>query len=402
MSLTGVLHEYFLFQYDFKLEESVLHWYENQRQAKQCYDKAQVDKIGATIEEFTRIGGGAGTDSSDSDISPAIPNGDTVPSGATTTEPKKPPPPLPPPKPDQIFANLGHGILQPTPISMVMKQASGQVKGQVQPNQTSFNIADFEREQDPFDNVTLKVIDDMAELKSVLQPADQLQAHPGPSQHIHGGGSNRSSPLPAAAAAGQAAGGQEASVHLQPAGGAGAGVAHFRPPVPPKPNKAITNNAVDMNQRRTTSSPAFGGPGQTVSTNSIVSGQTHEKLTMHGPPPSYVPAQSVQDNTKKDCKEFQYSNHYSRHADVSTANGLLSNAYSAPYRAADVPSVTPLRNAHSNPDLSKTGEKKAASPYPMSHSPPPRPSSGQVRNYQKLYLQILFFKIVLFCLPNDC
>ena len=38
-------------------------------------------------------------------------------------------------------------------------------------NSASFNLADFENEQDPFDNLELKTLDDMAELNKVLQGA---------------------------------------------------------------------------------------------------------------------------------------------------------------------------------------------------------------------------------------
>ncbi len=71
------------------------------------------------------------------------------------------------------FVNVTADILMPT----VMPSKSGP-NDSVLPmaNSTSFNLADFENEQDPFENLELKTLDDMAELNKVLQGAQSNNA----------------------------------------------------------------------------------------------------------------------------------------------------------------------------------------------------------------------------------
>ena len=82
-------------------------------------------------------------------------------------------------QPSGPYMNRNMDILMPT----VLTGPSGAEKGQISaplPNtavrSTSFNLADFENEQDPFDNLELKTLDDMAELNKVLQGAQGPKA----------------------------------------------------------------------------------------------------------------------------------------------------------------------------------------------------------------------------------
>ena len=71
------------------------------------------------------------------------------------------------------FMNVSSYILTPTVLASRPNENS---HSQIVPhtsltNSASFNLADFENEQDPFDNLELKTLDDMAELNKVLQGA---------------------------------------------------------------------------------------------------------------------------------------------------------------------------------------------------------------------------------------
>uniref|UniRef100_A0A3B4ATB3 Ubiquitin-associated protein 1 n=1 Tax=Periophthalmus magnuspinnatus TaxID=409849 RepID=A0A3B4ATB3_9GOBI len=78
-------------------------------------------------------------------------------------------PPLPPPALNPVLAALSHNaILMPLPAPSLRPHSS-----QPTPMLHSLDLADFEREEDPFDKLELKSIDDKEELKSILQNQPQ-------------------------------------------------------------------------------------------------------------------------------------------------------------------------------------------------------------------------------------
>nr|XP_020652094.1 ubiquitin-associated protein 1 [Pogona vitticeps] len=129
-------------QYDFSLEKKTIEWAENLKRIQAAQEEAErkaeeaVADAKAVLEEEIRAGGGPG--------------------GAVM------PPPINP-----ILASLQHNyILTPTPAS------SSSLKQKVlSPSHTKadFNPADFECEEDPFDKLELKTLDDREELKNILQ-----------------------------------------------------------------------------------------------------------------------------------------------------------------------------------------------------------------------------------------
>ncbi len=84
---------------------------------------------------------------------------------------------LPPPALNPVLAGLSHNaILTPLPAPSL-----GPRKTQPStPQPHSLNLADFEREEDPFDKLELKTLDDKEELRSILQSQPQPQPQPQP------------------------------------------------------------------------------------------------------------------------------------------------------------------------------------------------------------------------------
>lgn len=130
-------------QYDFSLEKRTIEWAENikriqatQQEAEQRAEEALANK-NAAFEEQRRAG---------------FPDSG-CPENAV-------PPPINP-----IIASLHHNyILIPTPAhSSTAKQKV------LSPPHADFNPADFECEEDPFDKLELKTLDDKEELKNILQ-----------------------------------------------------------------------------------------------------------------------------------------------------------------------------------------------------------------------------------------
>ncbi|KAJ7412967.1 Ubiquitin-associated protein 1 [Pitangus sulphuratus] len=131
-------------QYDFSLEKKTIEWAEDikkiqaaQREAERKAEEALANSKAAP-EDSTRMGFSEG---------PC---------------PEAMPPPINP-----ILASLQHNnILTPTPAnSSSVKQ---KVLSPPRPK-ADFNPADFEREEDPFDKLELKTIDDKEELKNILE-----------------------------------------------------------------------------------------------------------------------------------------------------------------------------------------------------------------------------------------
>lgn len=85
--------------------------------------------------------------------------------------------PPPPPALNPVLAGLRHNaILTPLPAPSM-----GATSSSSQPPHPShgLNLADFEREEDPFDKLELKTLDDKEELRSILQAQPQAKP-PGP------------------------------------------------------------------------------------------------------------------------------------------------------------------------------------------------------------------------------
>ncbi|KAM9859145.1 ubiquitin-associated protein 1 [Aulostomus maculatus] len=145
-------------QYDFSLEKRSVRWGIELAEARAA--EARAEEAAAKQEADNRecvtqdIDGGGGK------------------KARSTAEDQDPPPPAMNP----VLAGLSHNaILTPLPAPSL-----GPRKTQPStPQPHSLNLADFEREEDPFDKLELKTLDDKEELRNILQ--SQPQPHPPPS-----------------------------------------------------------------------------------------------------------------------------------------------------------------------------------------------------------------------------
>ncbi|XP_042718222.1 ubiquitin-associated protein 1 isoform X2 [Lagopus leucura] len=130
-------------QYDFSLEKKTIEWAED------------IKKIQAAQKEAERK------------AEEAIANSKVAPEDNRMGFPEGPCPEAMPPPINPILASLQHNsILTPTPAnSSAVKQ---KVLSPPHPK-ADFNPADFECEEDPFDKLELKTIDDKEELKNILE-----------------------------------------------------------------------------------------------------------------------------------------------------------------------------------------------------------------------------------------
>ena len=102
----------------------------------------------------------------------------------------------PPPAMNPVLAGLRHNdILTPLPAPSLARQAQPSL-----PQLQRLNLADFEREEDPFDKLELKTLDDREELRSILQSQPQPLPPASPPEAIQSGPTSRgNSPSPPAA-----------------------------------------------------------------------------------------------------------------------------------------------------------------------------------------------------------
>ncbi|XP_038600121.1 ubiquitin-associated protein 1 [Tachyglossus aculeatus] len=125
-------------QYDFALERKTIEWAEDVQKIQEAQREAER-KAGA--EAAGRVG----------------PGPDAEPPGPTDV-----PPPINP-----ILASLQHNnILTPTRVSSSAPKPKALSPPQA--DAAAFNPADFECEEDPFDNLELKTIDEKEELRNIL------------------------------------------------------------------------------------------------------------------------------------------------------------------------------------------------------------------------------------------
>ena len=164
------------------MEEKVIEWSEAQREAEAALNKAKTERVSAEIEDFTHAGVGNNQDTSiQTDTQSSI----THPQSSDNSSSSGPSGFIPAHNPSQTsvpnvgqsvaiasFLNVGSDILTPMQIQAANSNTVVEERPDVK-RTTSFNLADFENEQDPFDNLELKVLDDMEELNKVLSLAPQ-------------------------------------------------------------------------------------------------------------------------------------------------------------------------------------------------------------------------------------
>ncbi|XP_069012808.1 ubiquitin-associated protein 1 [Embiotoca jacksoni] len=167
-------------QYDFSLERRSARWGLELAEARAA--EARAEKAAAKQEAESRecLSQAQDVDS----------GGGKKPRSATEDQD------LPPPALNPVLAGLSHNaILTPLPAPSL-----GPRKTQPStPQPHSLNLADFEREEDPFDKLELKTLDDREELRNILQSQPQPQPLPSvspPEVSQRGSASRGNSPSP--------------------------------------------------------------------------------------------------------------------------------------------------------------------------------------------------------------
>ncbi|KAM9362436.1 ubiquitin-associated protein 1 [Symphorus nematophorus] len=166
-------------QYDFSLERRSVRWGIELAEARAA--EARAEEAAAKQEAENRECSAQGQD---------IDGGGGKPRSAAEDQD------LLPPALNPVLAGLSHNaILTPLPAPSL-----GPRKTQPStPQQHSLNLADFEREEDPFDKLELKTLDDKEELRNILQSQPQPQPQPPPSvspPEVSQRGSRGNSPSP--------------------------------------------------------------------------------------------------------------------------------------------------------------------------------------------------------------
>lgn len=138
-------------QYDFSLEKRSMRWGLDLAEAKAAKARAKEAADKQEAEERECL---AQAQDIDGKKGPSVPDDQD----------------LLPPALNPVLAGLSHNaILTPLPAPSL-----GPRKTQPStPQQHSLNLADFEREEDPFDKLELKTLDDKEELRSILQSQTQ-------------------------------------------------------------------------------------------------------------------------------------------------------------------------------------------------------------------------------------
>lgn len=156
-------------QYDFTLERRSVQWGLELADARAAQARAEEMARGQTVADSS-------------------PGEEPAPGATDAHEPPRPPPALNP-----VLASLSHdAILTPLPAPSL-----GPRSCQPAPPQHSLDLTDFEREEDPFDKLELKTLDDKEELRSILQSQPPLA--PPTEKPALGGGSRGTSPSPPSA-----------------------------------------------------------------------------------------------------------------------------------------------------------------------------------------------------------
>lgn len=147
-------------QYDFSLERRSVRW--------------GLELADARVAEATAKGRGRAR------TPPSPPDGSSPP-------PDSAPAPPPPPALNPVLAALSDAILTPLPAPSLSAH-----RDSAPPSASPLDLADFEREEDPFDKLELKTINDKEELRSILQ--SQPPPPPPPSATPTSRGSSPSPP----------------------------------------------------------------------------------------------------------------------------------------------------------------------------------------------------------------
>lgn len=172
-------------EYDFSLENQVLELAETQRRGREAAKRAKVEQLASSIEEFTRLVYSEqksnaeetwnSTEEHDHPNSQHSANADNRNLHESQPEAKdNEEKTLNGSKPTLGIASSLLNSLEPNSMLKPVPSSNEPNITMGKPDVTlaALNLEDFEAESSPFDSVALKTLDDIEELKSVLQNAD--------------------------------------------------------------------------------------------------------------------------------------------------------------------------------------------------------------------------------------
>lgn len=397
-----------------------MQWTEAQRAIQQALHQAETEETG---NSFAQVGTqdlevidppGTGderkenTASSTSQSVTAVnhPGGSGIP-----TEPS-PAQPLPKQNPAPFYQWTNSGILVPTPIGKAGNKGENKTKN----SKASFNIADFEGEEDPFENCELKVLNTMEELDKVLQASSLSSTQTGQSIYANGiqTGARPTDDLSSSTGSQPQFRAQSGTGHASQLGSQPRVMSLKDVEYPDLDDVGNSNSnssgmlntmTADMQHAsRGTEHVQFINGGAHFSKTALPPVVPNAKclpnqVNSSGNPTPYssLPlaplSQSTGHNSVKSFKDYMDQLNSFSHG--QSPNGLVHNAAKAneyyQKRAWSTPPPNRLRSARSTPDLAGLEEMNMSRQnYPHSHSPPPfvnrtqtpppRPSSGQVGN----------------------
>ncbi|XP_067666791.1 ubiquitin-associated protein 1-like isoform X1 [Haliotis asinina] len=379
-------------EYLFETEEAVLRWAQAREEAKVEQERLKAEKVANAIQELSQP-----HDSDDSDSSGGEENGAAeVPFQGSALLPQQAPALLPQP----AIATMSSDILTPVPI-MPAKTVEPVKQETTKP--VDLDLALFEREDDPFENVERQLIDEMEELKTLLGPPNNPPTDVSPSNSTNNCDTNMSnntcnspafngavSNTDVQSSAAQQTGSDREKVSPVPV---------FIPRSQPFEEGDYVELRLDYNSQGNNSVSYKASDNETVDSvdnsgprvDPAVSNMIYRQVL----PPIGTPMSKIRpvsspglDSLSKTLSENSVPEPSTTFAAGTTSavrNGVL-NKYSRHREGSPVTfaqqSEASMRPARSNPDLSSKHSNNS-SVYPLSNSPPSRPSSGQTWNPYK-------------------
>ncbi|KAL8616700.1 hypothetical protein ACOMHN_031682 [Nucella lapillus] len=156
---SGAFHE----EYDYDTEEGVLAWARAREEAKikAIAERERAERARAALAAADS----SSSSESDDDVDPGTSRNNPAGGADPTRETPRPPQvPARPPWQLPLAASVGNTILTPMPI----QTTKAKVQSPMVPK-TPVDLAMFEQVGDPFDNLELQTIDDMEELRTLLE-----------------------------------------------------------------------------------------------------------------------------------------------------------------------------------------------------------------------------------------
>ncbi|XP_046366805.2 ubiquitin-associated protein 1-like isoform X2 [Haliotis rufescens] len=159
-------------EYLFETEDAVLRWAQAREEAKVEQERLKAEKVANAIQELSQP-----QDSDDSDSSDGGENGTAeAPFQGSALLPQQ----APALQPQPALATMSNDILTPVPI---MPAKTVEPAQQETTKTVDLDLALFEREDDPFENVERQLINEMEELKTLLGPLNNPPSDLSPSNN---------------------------------------------------------------------------------------------------------------------------------------------------------------------------------------------------------------------------